>query len=114
VAVRICNAPVLSWLKNKQKKAAKRSKASEKRCLEDETIDDCECEQKTFFGYVNLSKKRIGYPSVMHFEGHLPSGPDDICNLFAHFIQRTNADDVWVLSDLGPDLARDDPPFSAL
>jgi hypothetical protein len=31
-------------LKNKKTKAAKRSKASEKRCLEDETIDDCECE----------------------------------------------------------------------
>jgi hypothetical protein len=32
----------LSCLKNK--KGAKRSKASEKRCLEDETIDDCEFE----------------------------------------------------------------------
>jgi translation elongation factor P/translation initiation factor 5A len=32
-------------LKNKKTKAAKRSKASEKRCLEDEMIDDCECEQ---------------------------------------------------------------------
>jgi hypothetical protein len=35
----------LSCLKNNKTKAAKRSKASEKRCLEDETIDDCECEQ---------------------------------------------------------------------
>jgi hypothetical protein len=78
---------------------AKRSKAIEKRCLEDETIDDCECKQlrgeflslreeyqlmhgqaydncrvgiekaiksepKTFFGYVDLKKKRVGYPSV--------------------------------------------------
>jgi hypothetical protein len=42
---------------------------------------------KTFFGYVNLKKKRVGYPSVMHFEGRLASGPDDdICNLFADFI----------------------------
>jgi hypothetical protein len=32
----------LSCLKNKKTKVAKRSKASEKRCLEDETIDDCE------------------------------------------------------------------------
>jgi hypothetical protein len=31
----------LSCLKNKKTKAAKRSKASEKRCL---TIDDCKCE----------------------------------------------------------------------
>jgi hypothetical protein len=35
----------LSCLKNKKTKAANRSKATEKRCLEDETIDDCECEQ---------------------------------------------------------------------
>jgi hypothetical protein len=110
--------------KNKKTKAAKRSKGSEKRCLEDETIDDCECEQlrgeffslrekyqlmhgrafddyhvgieevikgdpKTFFGYVDLKKKRVGYPSVMYFESRLASGPGDICNLFADFIQRT-------------------------
>jgi hypothetical protein len=35
----------LSCLKNKKTKAAKRSKASEKQCLEDETIDEYECEQ---------------------------------------------------------------------
>jgi hypothetical protein len=35
----------LSCLKNKKTKASKRSKASEKRCLEDETIDDCEYEK---------------------------------------------------------------------
>jgi hypothetical protein len=35
----------LSSLKNKKTKAAKRSMASEKRCLEDEKIDDCECKQ---------------------------------------------------------------------
>jgi hypothetical protein len=34
----------LSCLKIKKTKAAKRSKASEKRCLEDEKIDDCEGE----------------------------------------------------------------------
>jgi hypothetical protein len=94
----------LSCLKNKKTKAAKRSKASKKRCLEDETIDDCECKQlrgeflslrkdyqlmhgrayndynvgigeaiksklKTFFGYVASKKKRVAYPTVMHFEG---------------------------------------------
>jgi hypothetical protein len=38
-------------LKKKKTKAAKRLKASEKRCLEDETIDDCQCEhlQAEFF-----------------------------------------------------------------
>jgi hypothetical protein len=51
-------------------------------------------DSKTFFGYVDLKKMRIGYPSVMHFEGCLACGPDDICNLFADFIQRTYADDV--------------------
>jgi hypothetical protein len=44
---------------------------------------------KTFFGYVDLKKKRIGYSSVMHFEGKFASGPEEICDLFAAFIQRT-------------------------
>jgi hypothetical protein len=34
----------LRCLNKKKTKAAKRSRASEKRCLEDQTIDDCECE----------------------------------------------------------------------
>jgi hypothetical protein len=68
---------------------------------------------KAFFGYVDLKKKRVG-SSVMHFEGRLASGPDDICNLFADFIQRTYADDVWVPSNPGTDLVQDDPPFGAL
>jgi hypothetical protein len=38
-------------------------------------------------------------------------GPDDICNLFADFIERTCDDDVWVVSG---DLVLDDPPFGAL
>jgi hypothetical protein len=37
---------------------------------------------KTFFGYVNLKKKRVGYPLVMHFEGRLASGPDEMCIFF--------------------------------
>jgi hypothetical protein len=41
---------------------------------------------KTFLGYVDLKKKRFGYPSVMHLEDRLASGPDDICNFFADFI----------------------------
>jgi hypothetical protein len=102
---------------NKETKAAKRLKASEKRCLEGETIDDCECEQlrgeflslreqyqllhgrayddyhvgiekaiksdpKTFFGYVDLKKKRVGYPSVMYFEGRLAYGADMTSAIF--------------------------------
>jgi hypothetical protein len=50
----------------------------------------------------------------MNFKGRLASGPDDICDLFADFIQRTYADDVWVPSDPGPDLVQDDPPIGAL
>jgi hypothetical protein len=84
--------------------------------------DDCrvgleeaiEIDPKTFFGYVDLKKKRVGYPSVMHFEGRLASGPDDTCNVFADFIQRTYADDVWGLSDHGPDFVQDGPAFGAL
>jgi hypothetical protein len=90
-------------LKNKKTKTVKRSKTSEKRCLENETIDDCECEQlrgelvslrveyqqihgrayedyrvgieeaiksgpKTFFGYVDLKKKRVGSPVDYAFQ----------------------------------------------
>jgi hypothetical protein len=54
------------------------------------------CDPKTFFGYVDLKTKCVGYRSVMHFEGCLAAGPDDICNLFADFIPQTYADDVWV------------------
>jgi hypothetical protein len=35
----------VSYLKIKETKTAKRSKAREKRCLKDKTIDDCECKQ---------------------------------------------------------------------
>jgi hypothetical protein len=41
---------------------------------------------KTFFGYVELKNKRVGFPSVMHFKGHLASGREKICDLFAEFI----------------------------
>jgi hypothetical protein len=63
---------------------------------------------------VDLKKKRVGFQSVMHFEGRLASCPDDIYNLFADFIKRTYADDIWVLSDPGTDLLQDDPHFGAL
>jgi hypothetical protein len=63
---------------------------------------------------VRVACVRVGYPSVMHLKGRFASGPDDICNLNADFIQRTYADDVWVPSDPGPDLEQDDPPFGAL
>jgi hypothetical protein len=80
--------------------------------VEHTTIEEeIKSDPKTFFGYVHLKKKRVNYPSVMHFAGRLASGPDDICNLFADFIQRTYADD---LSDPGPDLVQDNPRFDAL
>jgi hypothetical protein len=42
--------------------------------------------------------------------GWLPVGYAFL-NLFADFIQRSYADDVWVPSNPGPDLVQDDPPF---
>jgi hypothetical protein len=48
----------------------------------------------------------------MHFEGRLASGPEEICDLIAEFIQRTYTDDVWVPSD--PGHVPDDPLFAAL
>jgi hypothetical protein len=71
--------------------------------------------QRPFLGIkVDIKKKRVGYPSVMHFEGRLASGPEEICDLIAEFIQRTYTDDVWVPSDPGPEHVPDDPPYGAL
>jgi hypothetical protein len=80
--------------------------------------------RRPFFGYVDLKKKRVSYPSVMHFKVRLASGLEDIYELFAEFIQRTYmfvvlryiyigiyTDDVWVTSDPGPEHV---PPFGAL
>jgi hypothetical protein len=50
----------------------------------------------------------------MHFEGSFASGSEEICDLFAEFIQRTYADDVWVPSDPVPEHVPDDPPFGTL
>jgi hypothetical protein len=50
---------------------------------------------KTFFGFVDLKKKRVAYTSVMHFEGRLASGHEKICDLLAEFIQRTYTDDAF-------------------
>jgi hypothetical protein len=32
---------------------------------------------KTFFEYVDLKKNRVRFPSVLHFEGCLASGPEE-------------------------------------
>jgi hypothetical protein len=71
-------------------------------------------EPKTFFGHVDLKNKSVGYSSVMHFEGRLASGSEEICDLFPKFIQRSYTDDVWVTSDPGPEHVPDDPPFGVL
>jgi hypothetical protein len=134
----------LTRLKNNKAKASKKSKNSEKWCLKDDAIDNSECKRlrekfvslrheyqqqhgrayddrggdqersEDIFGYVDLMKKRVGYPSVMYFVGRLASGPGEICDLFAEFIQRTYTDDVWVPSDPGLEHVPDDPPFGAL
>jgi hypothetical protein len=44
----------------------------------------------------------------MYFEGRLASGPEEICDLFVEFIQRTYTDDVWVSSDPGPEFTSDE------
>jgi hypothetical protein len=110
--------------KNNKAKTSKKSKDGENRCLKDDAIDNCEWERllekffslreeyqhgreyddycakidksdpNIFFGYVDLKKKSVGYRSVMHFEGRLASGPEEICDLFAEFIQWTYTDDV--------------------
>jgi hypothetical protein len=48
---------------------------------------------KVFFRYFNLEKKRVGYPSVMSFEGQSGSGSQEICVVFAGFIERKYANE---------------------
>jgi hypothetical protein len=48
---------------------------------------------KVFFRYFDLEKKRVGYPSIMSFEGQSGSGSQEICDLFAGFIERTYANE---------------------
>jgi hypothetical protein len=93
----------LNRLKNKTTKAAKNMKESEWRCMVDDEISECSYQErhgfayddyrigteqeiktgpKSFFlRYVDLKKKRVGYPSVMDFEGHSGSGSQEICDL---------------------------------
>jgi hypothetical protein len=63
---------------------------------------------------VDLKKKRVGYPSVMNFDGQSGSGSQEICDLFAGFIERTYADEPWVPSDPGPGDVSDETPFGSL
>jgi hypothetical protein len=51
------------------------------------------------FWICRLKEKARWLP--ISFEGRLTSGPEEICDLFAEFIQQTCADDVWVPSDSG-------------
>jgi hypothetical protein len=50
----------------------------------------------------------------MHFEGGLASDPEEICDLFAEFKQRTCTDDVWVPSDSGLEHVTDELSFGSL
>jgi hypothetical protein len=59
-------------------------------------------------------KEKARWPSVLHFEGRLPSGSEEICDLCAEFIQRTYTDDGWVASDPSPEHVPDESPFGAI
>jgi hypothetical protein len=72
---------------------------------------------RVFFRYVNhvnLKKKRVGHPSVMNFEGQSGLGSQEICDLFARFMERTYANEPWGPSNPGPDDVSDEPPFESL
>jgi hypothetical protein len=60
---------------------------------------------RVFFRYVDLKKKRIGYPSVMNFEGQSGSGSQEIY---------ANEPWPWVSSHPEPDYVSDEPPFVSL
>jgi hypothetical protein len=52
--------------------------------------------QEVFYGYVDLKKKRVGYPSVISFEDGSASGSQEARDLFGEFIERTYVYDSWV------------------
>jgi hypothetical protein len=76
--------------------------------------DEIKTEPKRFLRYVDLKKKRDGYPSVMNFEGQSGSGSQEICDLFVKFMERTYTGKPWVPLDPGPDDVGDEPPFGSL
>jgi hypothetical protein len=41
-------------------------------------------------------------------------GSQEICDLFAEFIERTYANELWVPSDPGPGVVDVEPPFESL
>jgi hypothetical protein len=53
--------------------------------------EEIKTEPKSFLRYVDLKKKRDGYPSVMNFESQSGSGSQEICDLFARFMERAYA-----------------------
>jgi hypothetical protein len=67
--------------------------------------------QRVFLGLLILKKKRVGYPSVMNFEGQLASRSQEIFDLI---IEGTYANEPCVPSDLGPYDVSEEPPFGSL
>jgi hypothetical protein len=51
---------------------------------------------------------------VMNFDGQSGSGSEEICDLFARFMERTYANEPWVPSDPGPDDVSDEPHFGSI
>jgi hypothetical protein len=109
-------------------KTRQKMKKSERQCIVDEDISECDCERlrtdfaalrstyqerhgfaydnyrigiqgeiktepKSFFKYVDLKKKRVGYTFVMNFEGQSGSRSEKICDLFAKLMERTYANE---------------------
>jgi hypothetical protein len=76
--------------------------------------EEIKTDPRIFFWQVDLKKKRVGYPSVMNFEGQSGSGSQKICDLFAGLIEWTYMDKPWMPSHPGPDDVSDEPPFGSL
>jgi hypothetical protein len=50
----------------------------------------------------------------MSIEGQSGSGSQEICDLYAGLIERTNTDEPWEPPVSGPDDVGDEPPFGSL
>jgi hypothetical protein len=53
--------------------------------------EEIQTDHKYFFRYFDVNKERVVYPSVMNFECQSGSGSQEICDLFAKFMERTYA-----------------------
>jgi hypothetical protein len=146
MTAKVCRAPGhegAEWFEEQGNKSCKNDEKSERRCMIDDDIDSCDCEQlrdeftalrteyQEHHGRIN-DYYHIGIEEAIKTDPRsfflicrsilYPSvmsfedrlGSQGICDLLAESIERTYVDESWVPSNPGPDLVNDELPFGSL